>query len=254
MRTHLLCRGRADRFATLLSWPVLNQLLAQHWRDTCRFRLARQGADLDPASYADLDRSSPRVRALDLVAHLRCGATLSFDGVDELHDPLTRLAEAFEASFNGSTQINVYAAWRASHGLDLHRDDEEVFVLQVDGRKRWLLYGFAIDGIDRSELADRSVPPAGAIADEILTPGDLLYIPRGCYHVALPMNEPALHLTVGVAMPRSAANATAKARPIFNLPWSAMPERLPAGNDFSVRLVARAQIVTRDDSGTSVDL
>jgi hypothetical protein len=46
------------------------------------------------------------------------------------------------------------------------------------------------------------VPPAGAILDEILHPGDLLYIPRGCYHLAVPMNEPALHLTLSVKNPR----------------------------------------------------
>ena len=45
------------------------------------------------------------------------------------------------------------------------------------------------------------MPPAGALLDQILQPGDLLYIPRGCYHVAVPMNEPALHLTLGVKNP-----------------------------------------------------
>ena len=31
-----------------------------------------------------------------------------------------------------------------------------------------------------------------------LEDGDLLYIPRGWWHVALPLNEPTLHLTVGI--------------------------------------------------------
>ena len=134
--------------------------------------------------------------------HLRRGATLSFDAIDELHEPLTRLAESFEAFFRGGTKINIYAAWRALHGLDLHRDNQEIFILQLDGRKRWLLYGSSVDGVDRTELSSTSVPPAGALLDQILQPGDLLYIPRGCYHVAVPMNEPALHLTVGVKNPR----------------------------------------------------
>src|SRR5262249_37445624 len=158
----------------------------------------------------------PRVRPHDLVAQLRCGATLSVGGLDELHTPLTQLAEAFEACFAGSTQINVYAAWRACHGLDLHRDDQDVFVLHLDGRKRWLLYGDSIEGMDRAELARASTPPAGAIADTILAAGDLLYVPRGSYHVALPLDEPALHLTVGVKTPRSSGEATAKSRPTFN--------------------------------------
>jgi hypothetical protein len=198
----LLCHGPADRFSELLSWPKLNEILDHHWREIYRFRLAKQGRDLEAASYADLDGFTPRIRAKDVTELLRCGATLSFDAIDELHHPLTRLAEAFEACFRGGTKINIYAGWRAVHGLDLHRDNQEIFILQLDGRKRWLLYGSTIDAVDRGELESSSVPPRGALHDEILCPGDLLYIPRGCYHLAVPMNEPTLHLTVGVKLPR----------------------------------------------------
>jgi len=204
LKRHLFCRGPADRFSPLLSWDTLNTTLAHHWRETFRFRLALQGRDLDPASYADLDGYTPRIRAKDLTDHLRRGATLSFDAIDELHEPLTRLAESFESFFRGGTKINIYAGWRALHGLDLHRDSQEIFILQLDGRKRWLLYGSSIEGIDRSGLKDSSVPPPGAELDQVLQPGDLLYIPRGCYHVAVPMNEPTLHLTLGVKNPRGA--------------------------------------------------
>jgi ribosomal protein L16 Arg81 hydroxylase len=199
---HLVSRGSAERFSGLLSWTGLNGILEHHWREPFRFRLACQGRDLDPASYADLGGLAPRIRAKDLTDHLRRGATLSFNGIDELHEPLRHLAESFESFFRGSTQINVYAGWRALHGLDLHRDDQEVFILQLDGRKRWLLYGFSVEGVDRSGLAGSSDPPTGATFDHILEPGHLLYIPRGCYHVAVPMNVPALHLTVGVKNPR----------------------------------------------------
>lgn len=202
LKEPVFCHGSAERFSGLLSWNALNEILEHHWRETFRFRLASQGRDLEPASYADLGGFTPRIRARDVTDHLRRGATLSFDAIDELHEPLTRLAESFEAFFRGGTKINIYAAWRALHGLDLHRDNQEIFILQVDGRKRWLLYGFSVDGVDCTELRSHSIPPAGAVLDQILQPGDLLYIPRGCYHVAVPMNEPALHLTVGVKNPR----------------------------------------------------
>src|SRR6185369_1766065 len=98
-----------------------------HWRETFRFRLVRQGRDLDPSCYADLDGPTPRVRDLDLVAELRRGATLALNAIDELHEPLTRLAESFESVFQGGTRINTYAGFSAQHGLDLHRDDQEIF-------------------------------------------------------------------------------------------------------------------------------
>jgi hypothetical protein len=38
----------------------------------------------------------------------------------------------------------------------------------------------------------------------LLNQGDLLYIPRGWWHVATPLDEPTLHLTVGVSRPTGA--------------------------------------------------
>jgi ribosomal protein L16 Arg81 hydroxylase len=202
LKRHLFCRGPAHRFSPLLSWAQLNDLLEHHWREAFRFRLARQGRDLDPASYTDQGPFGPRIRPKDVTDHLRRGATLSFDAIDELHEPLRRLAERFEGFFRGGTKINIYAGWLALHGLDLHRDNQEIFIFQLDGRKRWLLYGFSIDGVDRNKLQDSSSAPGGASLDQILEPGDFLYIPRGCYHLAIPMNEPTLHLTLGVKNPR----------------------------------------------------
>ena len=202
LKRHVWCRGAADRFSGLLSWPILNRILEHHWREPYRFRLARQGHDLEAGAYTDEGPLGKRIRAREVTEQLRCGATLSFDAIDEVHEPLTRLAESFEAFFRGGTKINIYAGWRACHGLDLHRDNQEIFIAQLDGRKRWLLYGFSANGLDRTGLREHSSPPAGAEFDEILTPGDVLYIPRGCYHLAVPMNEPTLHLTIGVKNPR----------------------------------------------------
>jgi len=303
LQRHLWCRGAAVRFSGLLSWPILNRILEHHWREPYRFRLARQGHDLEAGAYTDEGPFGNRIRAREVTKQLRCGATLSFDAIDEVHEPLTRLAESFEAFFRGGTKINIYAGWRARHGLDLHRDNQEIFIAQLDGRKRWLLYGFTADGLDRTGLREHSLPPAGAEFDEILTPGDLLYIPRGCYHLAVPMNEPTLHLTIGVKSPRESdllqwlvnryrANGAAerdlpclassaerlrysdqfrtvllngldadlvaqylaetgsncKPRPIFNLPWSATAEALPAGRGYLLRLTPASLHIKADPS------
>ena len=248
-REHLFCPGAAERFAGLLSWRDLNGILEHHWRDTYRFRIACRGRDLDPASYTDLNGSTPRIRARDVTEHLRRGATLSFGAIDEVHPPMTRLAESLEAWFDASTQINAYAGFRALHGLDLHYDDQEILILQIHGRKRWLLYGFSIDGIDRRGLAERSVAPPGAAFDRVLATGDVLYIPRGCYHVAVPLNEPTLHLTVSIR-----TDAAVKSRPSFGLPWDAMAEGLPGSGEFQVALNARSGLSVSGTIGPSIEV
>jgi hypothetical protein len=228
-RHHFSCKGAAGRFSGLLSWPELNRLLEHHWREPFRFRLTMQGRDLDPASYVDSEGTTPRVLAKELTGHLRSGATLAFNGVDELHEPLTRLAEAFESVFEAGTHMNVYAGWRSLAGLGVHRDDQDVFILQLEGRKHWQLHGFDFAGADAPPGTGSGMSPSAGF-DEVLESGDLLYIPMGCYHVAAPMNEPTLHLTISV-------KSSPKSRPSFSLPWSATAEGLPPpGIDFSIRL------------------
>ena len=232
-RRHLFSSGEAGRFAGLLSWPAFNRILEHHWREPHRFRLSRKGRDLEPASYADLTGSTPRILSKALTDHLRAGATLAFHAIDEVHEPLTRLAECVEAFFEADVQINAYAGWRATHGLDVHHDDEEIFILQVDGRKHWRLFGSDAQAV---------------VFDRILCAGDGLYIPRGCDHLAIPVNEPTLHLAVGVRNP----GAGVKERPIFGLPWSATAEGLPGGRHFRVALSGSARVTGADASAIDI--
>ncbi len=192
-------RGGQGKFADLLPWPVLNDILQQHRLDSPRLRLTREGKPVPATNYASFPanrkrpgQTIPRLKAADLMRELREGATLVLDAVDELHPPVTDIAEALEREFRVRIQVNGYAGWRTSHGFDLHWDDHDVFVLQIAGRKDWKIYGLS---------AERPETPIweGRVED-----GDLLYIPRGWWHVATPLDEPTLHLTVGVSNPTGA--------------------------------------------------
>jgi hypothetical protein len=196
---HLLSRGAAARFAHLLSWTTFNRLLEQHWRETIRFRLTRNGRDLDPMVYTETRKTSRYVRPAAIAEQIRRGATLAFHAIDEVHPPLRKLAESFEAFFRADTNINVYAGCRAVRGLGLHCDHEDVFVLQLDGPKRWQLYGFDEGGGERQTQGSAEADEIRL--DETLAPGDLLYVPRGCYHVALAQDVPTLHVTISVRTP-----------------------------------------------------
>lgn len=203
--------GTPDKFAALLPWPALNAILEQHRLDPPRLRLTREGKAVPADTYISYQpnrRASggaiPRVNAVQLTTHLRNGATLVLDAVDELQAPVTRLAESLERLFRVRVQVNAYAGWRTSHGFDLHWDDHDVFILQVAGRKDWKIY----EQTRRYPLA-QDVEPATGKPEKVLwegqlTAGDLLYIPRGWWHVATPLDEPTLHLTVGVNNPTAA--------------------------------------------------
>lgn len=197
-------RGWKGKFSHLLTWERLNYILKHHRLDHPRLRLMRDGKSVPLASYIRHTTSArrkvpiPRLLPVGLTKHLREGATLVLDAVDELYDPLENLARELELFFHERVQINAYAGWRTSHGFDLHWDDHDVFILQVTGRKRWSVYGMtrAYPLAQDGETAQKPTHPP--LWEDILEDGDLLYIPRGWWHVASPLNDPVLHLTVGI--------------------------------------------------------
>lgn len=200
--TYKYVQGWPGKFSHLLPWERLNEILQQHRLDFPRLRLTRDGQSLAPGAYlrhvtGRRKVTVPRLQHAKLTQQLSAGATLVLDAVEELYEPLTELAENLELFFHERIQINAYAGWRTSQGFDLHWDDHDVFILQVTGRKRWSVYGmtrpYPLTGDSKKNKPD-GVP----LWEKTLQDGDLLYIPRGFWHVALPLDEPTLHLTVGV--------------------------------------------------------
>jgi len=202
-RTFKHVPGVPDKFCHLLPWQTLNEALEQHRLDFPRIRLTRDGERLQPRSYISHSNSGrksvavPRLRYDKLTQELNSGATLVLDAVDELFESLRALAEALELFFHERIQINAYASWRTSRGFDLHWDDHDVFILQVTGRKHWKIHGMTL-AYPLAGDPKEPKPTEPPLWDHILETGDLLYIPRGFWHVAYPLNEPTLHLTVGV--------------------------------------------------------
>ncbi|HEX8353435.1 MAG TPA: cupin domain-containing protein [Pyrinomonadaceae bacterium] len=197
-------RGRAGRFSDMMPWARLSEILRRHRLDFPRLRLVRDGKSLPVSSYlrhvtgARQKNTIPRLKAVDLARHLREGATLVLDAVDELSEPVEGLAKELELFFRERVQVNLYAGWQTSRGFDLHWDDHDVFILQVSGRKRWSVYGMTrpyplVNDVEKAQKPERAPVWEGTLED-----GDLLYIPRGWWHVAEPLAEPTLHLTVGV--------------------------------------------------------
>lgn len=197
-------KGQPEKFAHMLPWDRLNTILRQHRLDFPRLRLARDGESLPASTYLRHVRNSrkqmtvPRLLADKLTAELRQGATLVLDAVDELCEPLEELARSLEHFFRVHVQINAYAGWRTSRGFDLHWDDHDVFILQVAGRKDWRVYGETRPAPLIEDIEPAAKPTREPLWAATLEAGDLLYIPRGWWHVALPLDEPTLHLTVGI--------------------------------------------------------
>ncbi|TQN27768.1 cupin superfamily protein [Haloactinospora alba] len=192
-----------EAFADLLTWSALNNLLATQRLDPPRMRLAAGGA-IDAGEYTRLREYRRMPDWNQPVPHLfqqqlRDGATLILDAIDEMHPPIGRLIAELEAWLSTGIQVNAYASWTSKEGFGVHWDDHDVLVLQVSGRKRWRIYGNTRVAPLHNDIEFAEEEPTEIIDEFVMEPGDILHVPRGCWHaVAASEGEPSLHLTCGL--------------------------------------------------------
>lgn len=134
---------------------------------------------------------------------LRGGATLVVNRCDDHSAKAARLCGEV-ASFAGAPAIgNAYLSFGGSGTFGKHWDTHDVFAIQLIGRKRWQVFGptFPLPlAMHRSESSGHGCPPV-PVLDFTMEQGDLLYLPRGWWHQAMPLDGPSLHLSVGTYPP-----------------------------------------------------
>jgi len=122
-------------------------------------------------------------------------------------DSLWEVMFYLESYWNCCIGCNAYLTPAGTQGFAPHWDDIDAFVLQLEGQKRWKLYSsvdsthvlprYSSKDFDLSELGDVTF-------DQVLQPGDLLYLPRGVIHEAQSLpDEDSLHITISANQRRN---------------------------------------------------
>ena len=171
------------------------------------FRLVRDGVTLAPSTYCrragighrTIDDVIQPNRVLELHA---AGATMVLQGLQFTDPHIARVANNLALDLGHAVQVNAYLTPAAAQGLEVHFDYHDVFVLQLDGAKRWRVW----DPLARTALPVRTAKVSMPTLDELgppaldltLTAGDCLYLPRGFPHAAETLESASSHLTIGV--------------------------------------------------------
>ena len=206
LRNFLFVKGDPSKFSRLCSWKTVNNVLMHTTMEAPRIKIVRRGIPVSPASFVDSSEAGyPRIQDYKVRSLLRDGAMLVLNGAERIASPIAVLAEELRDLFKCQTFGDFHANWKAEPGFLSHWDPQEVFILQIAGRKHWKVYKAELEhpivGHPEFNVSPRQ-PPA---FDGVIEAGDLLYIPRGWWHVATPLDEPTLHLTIGVR-PQSGAD------------------------------------------------
>lgn len=204
----LYIKGQDRRFEYLLPWEDLNELLHAHWLEPPRLRLVKHGADIPSEKYmrppAFIQRAHRTQKyQIDLKCFselLRDGAMLIIDDIEDMHQPIRSLCKMLEREFGDQVTANMYAGWHATQGFDTHWDDHDVIIVQVSGVKHWRVFEPQRKCAITSDRQAYRTPPQGVPNWEgDLWAGDLLHIPRGWWHDAVPVEQQrTLHLTITI--------------------------------------------------------
>ena len=206
-------KGAADKFAEVMTWGKLNDLLGQAtiWSQHS-LQLVLDKDPIPAARYAApaTGRDGGQVLRPDpdkVKDFLRRGATMVANDIDHLGPGLTAFADAMERALCGKVQGNLYLSSRRRQGFGAHFDTHDVYAVHVEGTKTWHIYeGRADDPIAHPMFKtlgrEHHEKAKGAkLMDVHMEPGDLLYLPRGQYHDALADEGGTMHIAFGITYP-----------------------------------------------------
>lgn len=237
-------------FDDLLDESAVDELVSRRGLRTPFLRMAKDGDIVSSARYTrggGAGAAAADQVADDLVLQqLDGGATLVLQALHRTWPPIVNFASQLAAELGHPVQVNAYVTPPQNRGFAAHYDVHDVFVLQLAGRKRWRVHSPVLaDPLRdqpweqrRSAVADRARETP--LIDEVLAPGDTLYLPRGYLHSAVALGELSIHLTVGVhaltryQLVRHVLDAAAED--------PALRVSLPMGADLSDPAVLEAQL------------
>lgn len=141
-----------------------------------------------------------QVVTADLRRELEDGATLIIDAVDTIEPRVREAAHVLQWHMNELVQVNAYLTLPGSHGFNVHWDDHDVLVVQVEGEKHWQIWGpTRHDPMYRDSVIESVAPSVEPRIRLKLVENEMLFIPRGWWHSAETVDTPSLHLTFGIS-------------------------------------------------------
>ncbi|WP_299444685.1 cupin domain-containing protein [uncultured Phycicoccus sp.] len=187
---------------------AVDELLARRALRTPFLRMARNGSTLDPREFtlgggvgAAIGDQVSEDKVLRLFAD---GATIVLQGLHRTWAPVSDTARDLAADLGHPVQVNAYVTPPQNQGFDDHYDVHDVFVVQVEGEKQWRVRRPVLEHPLRDQpwTDHREAVHAAAaeepVLEQVLEPGDCLYLPRGWLHSATALGGTSIHLTFGV--------------------------------------------------------
>jgi hypothetical protein len=199
-RLTLLRGSNSERYGTLLNWDLLVGMIerGEHPRSLADISLSRESITVPPDRWLmkNPEGSGNKVDVAKVEAYLAHGFSLVVTRIDAYAPQLATLCDDIRSRSFEQIKVGVIVTTGRAGAFKLHYDPEDLVILQVEGSKRWKIYGPAVShpviGMPEQLPPPEDVP----IFDEVLHPGDFLFVPGGNWHRC--ENGPARSLHLGI--------------------------------------------------------
>ena len=206
-RNHLHIPGRsAAYYRPLMNSQDLEQIISNPDARYPAIQLAKSGRYFPPEAYtrnikfgSEVFVGVPDLERIGI--EYRNGASIVLPALHRTWLPLRNLCAAIETQIDHVPHGNAYITPGNAAGFTPHYDVHEVFVLQIAGKKRWSLFPPTIHLPLRSQpFTPEGYDAPTPMVQVDLSPGDLLYLPRGYIHSAETLDWYSAHVTIGISV------------------------------------------------------
>lgn len=173
-------------------------------------RLAHLLRDGDKASGTVISFPSPVEGATEdpVGAYLDGGYPVILNAPRGASPEIDRICSDLGRALQAHVWPNVYATGTAGAPLNIHFDLHDVLVVQCEGEKEWRISSLRADRpLDVPEMRGTFDDAVEAMREQALAsvamtftvkPGDVVYIPRGQFHMATTPSGRSLHVTFAI--------------------------------------------------------
>jgi ribosomal protein L16 Arg81 hydroxylase len=187
-RAFFFRRGEGvNRFANLLDWATLRHIVEDGIFPAADVRIMRASKLLSALVYLD----GKKVNAEKLATLMRNGASLITQPINAYVPALHALCENIRRQVADYVWAGAVAQTGSGGALTIHYDPEDLIILQLEGTKRWRIFSPTVT-YPVAGAKPLGLPSENLVLDEVLRPGDLMFLPAGFWHVC--ENGPDLSL------------------------------------------------------------
>lgn len=181
----ILIPGDDNKFKDLLSWEDIDYFQRYTPQGNNSTRLIFDKNPLANQAFSQFNKC------------IMEGATFVVNHLQTKHPNTDQFVRLLSAELNTRINVNCYVSKPNKQGFNTHYDRHDVFILHLHGEKAWTVFKPTfMQPIEEMKTPKGDPPDIDPYLECTMTPGDVLYIPRGHWHHAVSVT-PSIHLTVG---------------------------------------------------------